>query len=366
MKMNNCFESLNSSFAITSFIVCSMFLMIGIGYVFDFYTYAETDDGSIASFSEGDETDFAPISWNFGSVHWMEGTHYATGTGVVKIIEPDMNLNPREIDIFDVDVWSKSDTNGITLAVTETGISTGVFEGTVFFTTAEESSGHKLRVAEGDGVTVRYKDDTLPSSYTRANSLDISSNSKIKITQLPPLKQYESGVPLERIQCNRDMVLAQKEGSGNPACVNFESLSKLIERGWILGKSLFNPKIIVDDILMQYDESYSKAVLDISLEVFNPNNVAVTLDKVKVILGRHDIRLKNDMDYSRLDIPAYSSKTLDASFEFAVDKYFTSSDISDMKHGKPGFNTHGIIDFDSEKGLLKVGFGIFGKEFMRT
>ncbi len=188
MKSHNHFESLSSSFAITSLIACSIFVMLGAGpgFAFDFNAYAQTDDDFAASFSKDDETNLAPISWNFGLVNWMEATHYATGTGAVKIIEPDMNLNPLEIDIFDVDVWSKSDANGITLTVTETGITTGLFEGTVSFTATEESSGHKLRVAEGDWVTVKYKDNTLPSSYTLANSRDISSNSKIKITHISP------------------------------------------------------------------------------------------------------------------------------------------------------------------------------------
>ena len=225
-------------------------------------------------------------------------------------------------------------------------------------------TGHK--VAEGDGATVKYEDNTLPSSYTLANSLDISSNSKIKIMHLSPLKQHESGVPLERIQCNRELVLTQKEGSGNLACVRYESIPKLIERGWIMDKSLFDPKITVENVLMQYDESYSKATLDISLEMFNPNNVTVTLDGVNVVLGRHDIHLKNEMDSSKLGIPAYSSKTLDASFEFVVDRYFNSSVISDMAEGKPGFNVHGTVGFDSERGVLEVGFGIFGTEFMRA
>ncbi len=313
-----------------------------------------------------DKSDPDLIFGNFGAIHWMDRMYHITDPGTVRVIDSDMNLDSNKVDSFDVDVWSKSDAKGITLAITETGTATGIFEGTVFFTTAEESSGHKLRVAEGDWVTVKYKDNTLPFSYTLASSLDISSNSKIKITQLPPLKQHESNVPLERIQCNRELVLVQKEGSGNPACVKFESIPRLIERGWIQEKSLFDPKIMVEDILMQYDESYSKATLAISLEVVNPNNVTVTIDGVNVVLGRHDIHFKNEMDSSKLDIPAYSSKSLDVSFEFAVDRYFNSSVISDMSEGKPGFNAHGTVGFDSERGVLEVGFDIFGTEFMRT
>ena len=38
--------------------------------------------------------------------------------------------------------------------VTETGGATGIYEGTVFFTTTDESSGHRLRVTE-DGIVTR-------------------------------------------------------------------------------------------------------------------------------------------------------------------------------------------------------------------
>jgi hypothetical protein len=58
-----------------------------------------------------------------------------------------MNLNPEAVDNFDVDVWSDSDAGGIDLTVTETNEATGIFEGTVFFTTANDSSGHRLRVS---------------------------------------------------------------------------------------------------------------------------------------------------------------------------------------------------------------------------
>ena len=60
-----------------------------------------------------------------------------------------MNLNPEAVGNFDVDVWPDSDAGGIDLTVTETNEATGIFEGTVFFTVVDESSGHRLRVAEG-------------------------------------------------------------------------------------------------------------------------------------------------------------------------------------------------------------------------
>ena len=55
-----------------------------------------------------------------GEVQWLEASYPANGTGAVRIIDPDMNLDPEAVDNFDVDMWSDSDAAGINLTVTET------------------------------------------------------------------------------------------------------------------------------------------------------------------------------------------------------------------------------------------------------
>jgi DNA polymerase III delta prime subunit len=49
----------------------------------------------------------------------LEASYPASGTGVVRVIDADMNLNPEAIDNFAVDAWSDSDAGGIDLTVTE-------------------------------------------------------------------------------------------------------------------------------------------------------------------------------------------------------------------------------------------------------
>ncbi|QLH11559.1 hypothetical protein [Nitrosarchaeum sp. AC2] len=152
---------------------------------------ADDDDGITISFEfSEDETivGSALIRWNIGEVQWLEASYPASGTGVVRVIDPDMNLNPEAVDNFNADVWSDSDAGGIDLTVTETNEATGIFEGTVFFTTTDESSGHRLRVAEGDTVTAEYSDNTLPNPYTTADELDITATSLIG-TVVPPLER---------------------------------------------------------------------------------------------------------------------------------------------------------------------------------
>ena len=140
-------------------------------------------------FSE-DETVFTSsiIRWNIGDVQWLEASYPASGTGVLRVIDPDMNLNPEAVDNFDVNIASNTDASGITLTVTETNEATGIFEGTVFFTTTGGSSGHRLRVSEGDTVTADYADGTLPLPYTVNDSVSITSTTIIG-TIVPPLER---------------------------------------------------------------------------------------------------------------------------------------------------------------------------------
>jgi len=157
----------------------------------DGFLGADDDDGLTVSFEfSEDETvvGSALIRWNIGEVAWLEASYPASGTGVVRVIDPDMNLNPEAVNNFNVDVWSDSDAGGIDLTVTETNEATGIFEGTVFFTTTDDSSGHRLRVAEGDTVTAEYQDNTLPDPYTTADELDITGTAFIG-TVVPPLER---------------------------------------------------------------------------------------------------------------------------------------------------------------------------------
>jgi hypothetical protein len=162
----------------------------GLGPV-DGFLETSDDDGLTVSFEfSEDETVVGSslVRWNIGETQWLEASYPAGGTGVVRIVDPDMNLDPEAVDNFDVDVWSDSDAGGIALTTTETNEATGIFEGTVFFTTTDESSGHRLRVAEGDTITAEYEDNTLPDPYTRSDELDITGTSVIG-TIVPPLER---------------------------------------------------------------------------------------------------------------------------------------------------------------------------------
>ena len=151
----------------------------------------EDDDGLSVSFEfSEDETVIgsALIRWNIGEVQWLEASYAASGTGVVRVIDPDMNLNPESVDNFEVNIWSDSDVGGIDLTVTETNQATGIFEGTTFFTVSDTSSGHRLRVSEGDTVTAEYNDRTLPDPHDTSDEIDITATTQIG-SIIPPLER---------------------------------------------------------------------------------------------------------------------------------------------------------------------------------
>ena len=152
---------------------------------------AQDEDGITVSYEYTEDATVigsALIRWNIGEAEWLDSSYSAGSSGTIRITDPDMDLAADYTDNFSVDVWSDSDSGGIDLMVTETSEMSGVFEGTVFFTTTDESSGHRLRVSEGDTVTVEYEDNTLPNPYNTSDELEVAGTAIIG-TIIPPLER---------------------------------------------------------------------------------------------------------------------------------------------------------------------------------
>jgi hypothetical protein len=152
---------------------------------------AEEDDGVTVSFEYTEDSTVVQsslIRWNIGETSFSEDSYLSSSSAVVTVTDPDMNIKPDSVENFSIDVYSDSDSGGIELTVTETNESTGVFEATVFFTTADASSGHTLRVSEGDSITAEYSDHTLPSPYSTSDDIDVSATAVIG-TSTPPLER---------------------------------------------------------------------------------------------------------------------------------------------------------------------------------
>ena len=149
----------------------------------------KTSDGISMSFAYSD-SEFplvasALIRWNVGEVQWLEASYAATGSGVVRIIDPDMNINPDAVDSINAVVYSDTFIGGIDLTLTETQEASGIFEGTVEFDPKSASDGHRLQVTEGDIITASYEDETLPKP-DNGDTLEITATTLIG-SIVPPL-----------------------------------------------------------------------------------------------------------------------------------------------------------------------------------
>lgn len=154
------------------------------------------DDGLTVTFTTPKKTIMASalIRWNIGEIHWLSAAYPAEGEGIVRILDPDMNLNPTVRDEFDIKVWSDTDPIGVKIRVSETGEATGIFLGKIKFTIKEQSTGSVLRVSEGDTITAEYKDKTLPDPYSQDAEITISATTMIG-TLVPPLERILSSEP---------------------------------------------------------------------------------------------------------------------------------------------------------------------------
>ena len=156
-----------------------------------------TADGISISFdysdSEAPLVASALIRWNVGEVQWLEASYAATGSGVVRIIDPDMNINPDAVDSIDAVVYSETFIGGIELTLTETQEASGIFEGTVEFDPESASDGHRLQVTEGDIITAAYDDETLPKP-DNGDTLEITATTLIG-SIVPPLERAPASNP---------------------------------------------------------------------------------------------------------------------------------------------------------------------------
>ena len=153
-------------------------------------TAGQTDGVSVSfEYNDGDVVvASASIAWVIGEASFDTSAVSAGGSAVLTVTDNDENQDTTVTDTFKVDVYSDSDNGGFKLVMNETDEDTGVFEGTVYFTSETATSGSTLRVSEGDTVTAEYTDETLPEPYTSSDDLVIAASTTVG-TAFPPLER---------------------------------------------------------------------------------------------------------------------------------------------------------------------------------
>lgn len=167
---------------------------------------AERDSAITVSFEFADGvvlSESAPISWNVGSIQFSKNLYLNDQSPTIRIIDPDLNLNPEALDQIEIEISSDSDEAGITARAVESSEDSGDFHVTMSFTQSSSSSGNRLFAMPGDTIYAKYEDYTLPEPFS------ISDNQEITSTAI-----LESSTPSIELIENKEILIS--DSSGNP------------------------------------------------------------------------------------------------------------------------------------------------------
>jgi len=172
----------------------------------------DRDSGITISFEFADGvvlTESVLTTWNMGDVRFSEDNFISDKSALIRVIDPDLNLNPEALDQIPIQVSSDSDVAGIEVTAIETSESSGIFVVTITFTQNLSSSGNRLLALPEDEIYAKYDDHTLPKPYSTSDNLEIItlarvsssipslgkiSNSQITLTDSSsnPLKSFQT------------------------------------------------------------------------------------------------------------------------------------------------------------------------------
>ncbi len=158
-------------------------------------------------------TESALTKWNIGEVIFSADSFLSDEPVSIRVIDPDLNLNPEALDQIPIKVFSDSDIAGIKVTAVETSERSGVFVATIFLTQNNSSSGQRLFVMPGDEIFAKYNDYTLPKPYTTSDNLEITTFARVgssipsleKLTISSILLTDSSGKPKKSFQENNQI-----------------------------------------------------------------------------------------------------------------------------------------------------------------
>ena len=158
--------------------------------------FLETDSDSAITisfeFADGVVlTESVPIQWNIGKIQFSEENYLSDKTASIRVIDPDLNLNPESLDHIPIQISSNSDVSGIEVDAIETSERSGVFVATISFTQNLSSSGNRLFALPGDTIFAKYDDYTLPKPYSTSDNLEIKTFANVD-SSIPTLKRLQS------------------------------------------------------------------------------------------------------------------------------------------------------------------------------
>jgi len=132
-----------------------------------------------------------PVSWNVGSISFMEEILLSNTSVLIRVIDPDMNLNPESLDHIKIQLFSDSDSAGIEVEGIETSESSGSFVGAISLSQTLSSSGNRLYALPGDKISAKYDDYTLPKPFSKSDHLQIETFTMVD-SFISPIKRLTS------------------------------------------------------------------------------------------------------------------------------------------------------------------------------
>jgi hypothetical protein len=163
------------------------------------------DDGITASYrvdADNVVTETASISYHEGVAAFDKNSYSITDEAKVTVRDRDASRNPDGPDTLLVKIKSDTDPAGLTINMREVDSNSGTFEERLFFTIDDISSGNRLKVSEGDTISVRYTDNTLPDPAKLSGDGVITLDVKDVIAtsvfgkQVPPLERAQASQPV--------------------------------------------------------------------------------------------------------------------------------------------------------------------------
>jgi hypothetical protein len=152
----------------------------------------ERDSAITISFEFADGvvlTESAPVTWNVGTIQFLQEIFFTSDSVNIRIVDSDMNLNPEALDHISIQVISDSDVAGIEVDGIETSESSGMFVATISLTQSS-TSGNRLYAIPGDKISAKYDDYTLPKPYSISDNLSLQTFAIVD-SSIPPIERIE-------------------------------------------------------------------------------------------------------------------------------------------------------------------------------
>ena len=153
----------------------------------DGFLESDMDDSISISFEFADGVvlvESVPVTWNHGTIKFSKDIFLSNDLIEIRVIDPDLNLNPEMIDTVNIDVFSDSDASGLSITAIETSERSGSFVST-FSLSENISSGNRLYVNPGDTIIAKYDDHTLPKPFSKSDSQYVQTSAVVDYSTSP-------------------------------------------------------------------------------------------------------------------------------------------------------------------------------------